>query len=124
MIDTSLPPAAARACATASAMPVVTNVYVELPCGTSSGTSWVSTNSGAPGSGPSPFQPSTMSYVRLPEMTAPTRPANSSKNSALGLLSWNEGYSRLGVSPSEYHSNSRSPPMPRGRSRLSSGPAM
>src|ERR1700760_1372799 len=84
--ETSFSPAAARACSTAASIPLRTNVYGGAPgspAGTLCGGSLVSTNSAAPGNGPLPCHARAISYVRLPETTAPTRSANPSNTSAL-----------------------------------------
>jgi hypothetical protein len=62
--------------------------------------------------------------VRLPVTTAPQESIPSSKTSALRLESLNWSSCLLGVSPLKNHSNSASPPSPRGSSLLSFGPAM
>jgi hypothetical protein len=54
-------PAAALACLMTLSIPSVTNVYGTDVFGTRAGAWCVSTNSGRPGTGPSPFQPCEMS---------------------------------------------------------------
>ncbi|CAB4943337.1 unannotated protein [freshwater metagenome] len=123
---TSPSPAASRAAAIASARPEVTNVVSGVSArGHPSGTSAVSTKTGAP-SGCPPFQPPATSKNRRPATIAPVQATSSRRCPALASVVRHAQPSRAvgtATSPPESRAQGPSPYQPNSSPTPSSGSA-